>query len=124
MIHEVEPACLPDPASDKELRAWNEGDWTQEELYCSPEGQVLLMEGEKSVFQLNAELEQELRRQRTTNWKKLTDIQRRALVRATSAVGQTSNPSRIELVTRRDALEDRPTNPSAQSNVTTTRSRS
>ena len=83
VIHEVEPASLPDPASDKELRALSEGDWTQEDLYCSPKGQVLLMEGEKSVFQLNAELEQELRRQRTSNWKKLTDVQRRELIRAT-----------------------------------------
>ena len=83
VIHEVAPASLPDPASDKELRALSEGDWTQEDLYCSPEGQVLLMEGEKSVFQLNAEFEQELRCQRTTNWKKLTDVQRRELVRAT-----------------------------------------
>ena len=83
VIHEVDPASLPDPASDKELRALSEGDWTQEDLYCSPEGQVLLMEGEKSVFQLNAELEQELRRERTTTWKKLTDLQRNELVLST-----------------------------------------
>ena len=48
-IHEVDPDSLPDPASDQELLALSEGDWTQEELYCSPEGQVLLMKGEKAV---------------------------------------------------------------------------
>lgn len=82
-IHEVEPATLPDPASDEQLRALSEGDWTQEELYCSPDGQVLLMKGEKSVFQLNAEREGELSKQRAAKWKQLTDVQRRELVRAT-----------------------------------------
>jgi hypothetical protein len=82
-IHEVAPATLPDPASDEQLRALSEGDWTQEELYCSPDGQVLLMKGEKSVFQLNAQRAQELRKQRTAKWRQLTDDQRRELVRAT-----------------------------------------
>jgi dienelactone hydrolase len=81
LIFEIDPESLPDPLTDKYLRELNEGDWTQEELYCTPEGQVLLMPGEKSVFQLNAELEQNLRRQRTARWKKLNEEQRRAVVR-------------------------------------------
>lgn len=72
VIHEVDPASLPDPISDEQLRAISEGDWTQEELYCSPEGQVLLMDGEKSVFQINTEIEQQLRKQRTSAWQNLS----------------------------------------------------
>ncbi len=80
VIHEVDPESLPDPISDKELRALSEGDWTQEELYCSPEGQVLLVPGEKSVFELNAEHEKRLRAERTQKWKSLNDDERRTLV--------------------------------------------
>lgn len=83
MIREVAPDSLPDPISDEQLRALSDGDWSQEDLYCTPEGQVLLMKEEKSVFQLNAEIEQELRRQRTIAWKALSDTQRRELVRKT-----------------------------------------
>ncbi|MEQ8785939.1 MAG: acetylxylan esterase [Pirellulaceae bacterium] len=91
VIHEVDPASLPDPASDAQLRALSEGDWTQEELYCSPQGQVLLMDGEQSVFQLNGRLEKELRKQRTAVWSKLDGKQRRDLVRkAINGMGESS----------------------------------
>ena len=83
VIHEVNPDSLPDPATDKQLRALSAGDWTQEQLYCSAEGQVLLMHGEKSVFRLNADLEGRLRKQRTARWTSLTNAQRRALVQET-----------------------------------------
>lgn len=83
VIQEVDPDSLPDPISDEQLRALSEGDWTQEQLYCSPEGQVLLMEGEKSVFQINAESEQQLREKREAAWQKFSVAQRQALVRQT-----------------------------------------
>ncbi len=83
VIHEVDPATLPDPVSDQQLRELGKGDWTQEELYCTPEGQTLLMDGEKSVFQLNAELAKSLKKKRTPRWKSMTDAERRDLVRAT-----------------------------------------
>ncbi|MDY0170238.1 MAG: hypothetical protein RBS80_27085, partial [Thermoguttaceae bacterium] len=83
VIQEVDPDSLPDPMTDAQFRELNEGDWTQEDLYCTPDGQVLLVEGEKSAFQINAGHEQELRKQRAAAWKKLSDDERRALVRAT-----------------------------------------
>ena len=82
-IEEVDPASLPDPMTDAQVRELNEGDWTQEDLYCTPEGQVLLVEGEKSAFQINAECEQKLRQQRIEAWKTLSDDERRVMVRAT-----------------------------------------
>ncbi|MDP6718233.1 MAG: acetylxylan esterase [Pirellulaceae bacterium] len=83
VIREVDPTTLPDPISDKELRALSEGDWTKEQLYCTPEGQALLMKGEKSVFNINAGIERELRVQRKVAWEKLNTNQRRELVRKT-----------------------------------------
>jgi dienelactone hydrolase len=83
VIQEVDPDSLPDPISDEQLRALSAGDWTQEQLYCSPEGQVLLMPGEKSVFQINAEIEQQLQAKRTAAWQAISVAQRQELVRKT-----------------------------------------
>ena len=83
VIREVDPKLLPDPISDQELRKLGAGDWSQEDLYCTPEGQVLLMKNEKSVFDLNADVERELHVQRARIWSKLDDAQRRDLVRTT-----------------------------------------
>jgi dienelactone hydrolase len=85
VIQEVDPNTLPDPISDQELRKLSEGDWTQEELYCSPKGQVLLMPEEKSVFAINAEIEQAWEKKRSEIWRQLSDDERRALVRKTIA---------------------------------------
>ena len=85
VIHELDPDSLPDPISDKELRALSAGDWTKEELYCTPDGQVLLMPDERSVFDINADIERDLREQREADWKKLDDEMRRTLVRETLA---------------------------------------
>jgi hypothetical protein len=74
---------LPEPMDDKLLWKLSDGDWTNQELQCTTEGQVLLMRGEKSVFQLNAEIEHELRKKRTATWKELTAGERRDLVRKT-----------------------------------------
>ncbi len=83
VIREVDPQTLPDPISDKELRALSEGDWTKEQLYCTPEGQALLMKGEKSVFEINAGIERKLREERKAAWEKQNANQRRELVRKT-----------------------------------------
>lgn len=103
VIQEVDPNALSDPLSDQELRSLSEGDWTKEELYCTPEGQALLMPGEKSVFEINAEIERELRKLRTAAWEKLTDDLRRQLVRTTISP-MNSDPS-----------DDRSAEPSYQS---------
>ena len=83
VIREVDPKTLPDPISDKELRELGKGDWTKEQLYCTPEGQALLMKGEKSVFEINTGIERRLREKRNLAWKQLNKDQRRALVRKT-----------------------------------------
>ena len=83
VIQEVDPATLPDPISDKQLRDLGEGDWTQEDLYCTPEGQTLLMDGEKSVFQINAEIAQRLKTERSPTWLAMSDVAKRDVIRET-----------------------------------------
>jgi dienelactone hydrolase len=83
VIQEIDPDSLPDPITDEQLRALSQGDWTQEQLYCSPEGQVLLMKGERSVFQINAEIEQQQREKRAVAWQSMSVAQRQAMVRQT-----------------------------------------
>lgn len=63
-VREVEK--LPDTFTDVMLRAITEPDFTDEQLLCSPEGQVLLMPGERSAFEINAEVAQQLKATRTS----------------------------------------------------------
>lgn len=74
---------LPDPIDDKQLRELNKGDWTDEQLRCTPEGLTLLMKGERSVFEINSELELGLRKKRRQIWDKLNVSGRRGLIRET-----------------------------------------
>ena len=96
-IREFDWDTIPDPISDDELRKLSEGDWTQEELYCSPDGQVLLMEGEKSVFQLNAEIESGYRENRTSAWNAISREEQRKTIREAIGAREISTP-RIETV--------------------------
>jgi dienelactone hydrolase len=85
-VREVD--LLPDPLTDWVMRdELSEGDWTQEELYCSPEGQVMLMPGEESVFQLNETIEETLKAKRERGWKRLNGDGRRELVRQRIGAG-------------------------------------
>lgn len=74
---------LPDPIEDKQLREINEGDWTNEELRCTPEGLTLLMKGERSVFEINAEQEKVLKKKRESEWASFDGNGRRSLIRKT-----------------------------------------
>ena len=76
---------LPEPMNDKLLWKLSDGDWADKDLQCTTEGQVLLLPGEKSVFQLNAEIERDLCKKRTATWKSLTAGERRQLVQKTIA---------------------------------------
>ncbi|MBL9151432.1 MAG: hypothetical protein JNK37_03060 [Verrucomicrobiales bacterium] len=78
LIREVDP--LPDAFTDEQLREWNQPDWTQEQLYCTPKGQVLLMEGERSVFDINAAAAADLKKTRASVWSGLSEEARRSLV--------------------------------------------
>jgi dienelactone hydrolase len=53
LVREI--AKLPDSFDDNQLRELSKSDWTAEQLQCSPKGQVMLLPGERSVFQINAE---------------------------------------------------------------------
>lgn len=67
--------------SDEELKALSTRDWTQEQLQCTPKGQVLLLPGERSVAQINTEMAGALKTSRAAAWQKLTAAGRRKLVR-------------------------------------------
>jgi dienelactone hydrolase len=81
VIREVDP--LPDLMSDEQLREFNQADWTAEQLQCSPRGQVLLMPGERSVFQINADTATALKATREKAWGGLYDDAKRHLIRET-----------------------------------------
>ena len=53
VVREIEK--LPDSFDDNQLRDLSKSDWTPEQLQCTPKGQVRLLPGERSVFQINAE---------------------------------------------------------------------
>jgi cephalosporin-C deacetylase-like acetyl esterase len=58
----------------------------REELLCTPRGQVLLLPGERSVFDLNLEREKQLAKRRQTFWKKASQAEALAAVRKTVGV--------------------------------------
>lgn len=62
VVREVEK--LPDSFDDNQLRELSKPDWTAEQLQCSPKGQVMLLPGERSVFQINAEIAAKLSKTR------------------------------------------------------------
>jgi len=59
VVREIEK--LPDSFDDSQLRELSKPDWTAEQLQCSPKGQVMLLPGERSVFQINAEIAAKLK---------------------------------------------------------------
>lgn len=62
VVREVDK--LPDSFDDNQLRELSKPDWTAEQLQCSPKGQVMLLPGERSVFQINAETAEKLSKTR------------------------------------------------------------
>lgn len=81
-----ERESLPDTIADTELLTYNQPDWTQDQLRCTPKGQVLLMPGERSVFEINAGVAQSLADTRAAAWRSLSDEGKRKLVRDTIGV--------------------------------------
>jgi dienelactone hydrolase len=80
-IREVE--SRPDPMTDQQDRALSVGDWTHEQLSCTPRGQVLLMPGERTVFQINSAIAAGLKEPREAAWAKLLPAEKRRLIRET-----------------------------------------
>jgi hypothetical protein len=62
VVREIEK--LPDSFDDNQLRDLSKPDWTPEQLQCTPKGQVSLLPGERSVFQINAETAAKLKNTR------------------------------------------------------------
>ncbi len=81
VIHEI------NPLTDEVMREHQySADWTDEELLCSPDGQVMLMKSERSVFEINAGVERKLRKRRRAAWEKLNSDQHHKLIRKTIGV--------------------------------------
>jgi dienelactone hydrolase len=97
-IREVEN--LPDTLTDVQLWSYSEPDFTARQLQCTPEGQVLLMPGERSTMQINAERAAKLRQERSTAWAKLSDDAKRALMRTTIGARTPADvpPAKAEIV--------------------------
>lgn len=102
LIREVDE--LPDRLTDDELRAYNEPDWSDEQLQCTPLGQVLLLGGERSTFQINADRAAQLRGERTTRWSQQSADDKRRIVRETIGSQPPVVPlrSQVEIVGRID----------------------
>lgn len=81
VVREVE--SLPDSFTDDELRTFSTPDFSPEQLQCTPQGQVLLLPGEKSVFQLNTEIALELKQSRAAHWNGLDAAAKATLIRRT-----------------------------------------
>jgi dienelactone hydrolase len=65
VVREVER--LPDVFTDDQLRSLSLPDWTSQQLQCLPQGQVMLLPGERSVFEINAETAQQFRNARSSD---------------------------------------------------------
>lgn len=70
---------------DKDITDPGSKTWSAEELQCTPKGQVLLLEGEKSVFDLNAERTKEFEKSRNA-FNKLPKDEAREVVRETAGI--------------------------------------
>ena len=82
---------LPDPLTDQVLREqFREGMWPDEKLLVSPEGQVMLMKGEKSVFDMNADIASQLATERQRRWSKASADEWREAVRSVLGARESS----------------------------------
>ena len=94
VVRELE--TLPDSFTDDELRALTVPDWTPEQLQCTPLGQVLLMPGERSVFQINAAVATALRPPRESAWRDMDEAAKRKTLRETIGARADSATPAIE----------------------------
>jgi dienelactone hydrolase len=93
-----EVEALPDRYTDEELRNLSQPDWTAAELQCTEAGQVLLLPGERSVFQIQADTALRLRQERASRWGALGPEDRRALVRRVSGAEAMEEAPRFEIL--------------------------
>ena len=84
VVREIEK--LPDSFDDSQLRDLSKPDWTPEQLQCTPKGQVRLLPGERSVFQINAETAAKLKKTRESG------LGRKIILEAIGASSTISEP--------------------------------
>ncbi|MBN8627786.1 MAG: hypothetical protein J0M17_20085 [Planctomycetes bacterium] len=94
VVREIE--TLPDRFTDDELRAFSMPDFTAEQLQCTPDGQVLLLSGERSVFELNSEMAERLKADRSSTWRGLDAVAKAKLIRRTIGIPDVDRPEVAE----------------------------
>lgn len=77
----------PTKVTDEFLRELSEPVWTPERLQCSPRGQVMLMQGERSVFEINTDKATVLAQLRQEKWRAASTTEKRRIVHR--AIGMT-----------------------------------
>lgn len=70
--------------------------FSDRQLQCTPRGQVLLLEGARSIFQLYGAEEAKLGPQRKRSWQQMTDLERRAKVRVMAGIRPVSEIPTLE----------------------------
>jgi cephalosporin-C deacetylase-like acetyl esterase len=70
--------------------------FTDEQLTCTPQGQVMLLDGEKSVFDFSAARADLLKQQRSEYWSKTSPDEARNAIRALAAIGKLDELRPIE----------------------------
>jgi len=105
VVREVD--ALPDTLTDEQLRAYNRPDWTPDQLQCTPKGQVLLMPGERSVFQINSGIAASLKVARGASWGSLSGDARRDLVREIIGARPSSAPPSAKVETAAEIERDK-----------------
>ncbi len=70
----------PAKVTDEFLRSLSEPVWTPEQLQCSQRGQVMLMEGERSVFEMNTDKAIALTKLRQEKWRAASATKKRQII--------------------------------------------
>lgn len=89
---------LPDSFDDEQLRALSQPDWTAEQLQCTTTGQVLMLPGERSVFQINASTAAELKQARASQWGSLNEAGKQKIIRETIGARADAAVAKVEQV--------------------------
>jgi len=62
------------------------GLFSEEELFCTPQGQVMLLPGERSIYDLNAEFEKQIAEKRASRFSQMSTVEFQAIVRAIAGI--------------------------------------
>ena len=81
----------PAKVTDEFLRSLSEPVWTAEQLQCSPRGQVMLMDGERSVFHMNTDKATALTKLRQEKWRAASANEKRHIIHQTLGMTETGS---------------------------------